>query len=226
MVELLRGNPRIVVPHEAAVGGGDQVAEVRGSSSHSSTACGASCVRCQPFGGVTRLESVTTTGSARQSAPALDMLFRSHATSLLRLAAFLTGDRGAAEELVQDAFVAYARQPRPPRPGAELAYLRRAVVNLSRGRHRHLIVVRRHPSRPEAPVPAAEDEAARRHVQSRVADAIHLLSDRQRECMVLRCYSEATDTEIADALGISVGSVKSHLHRARVSLATVLEDLR
>ncbi len=127
---------------------------------------------------------------------------------------------------MQDAFVAFARQPRPPRPGAELAYLRRSVVNLSRGRHRHLIVVRRHPSRPDAPALAAEDEAARRHVQSRVADAIHSLPDRQRECMVLRCYGEATDTEITDALGISVGSVKTHLHRARAALATVLEDLR
>ncbi|MDQ3484914.1 MAG: sigma-70 family RNA polymerase sigma factor [Actinomycetota bacterium] len=165
------------------------------------------------------------TGNARHSAPALDVLFRSHATSLLRLAAFLTGDRGAAEELVQDAFVAFARQPRPPRPGAELAYLRRSVVNLSRRRHRHLIVVRRHPGRPDAPARAAEDEAARRHGQSRVADAIHSLPDRQRECMVLR-YGEVTDTEIADALGISVESVKTHLHRARAALATVLKDLR
>jgi RNA polymerase sigma factor (sigma-70 family) len=156
----------------------------------------------------------------------LEALFRAHATPLLRLAVALTGDPGVAEELVQDAFVALARQARPPRAGAELAYLRRTVVNLSHGRHRHLAVVRRSPEQTLPSIPAAETGAARRDVQRRVADAVRALPARQRDCMVLRCYAEATDVEIADALGISAGSVKTHLHRARATLARLLEDLR
>ncbi len=165
-------------------------------------------------------DRVSATGDA------LEALFRAHATQLLRLATGLTGDRGVGEELVQDAFLAFARQPRPPQPGAEVAYLRRIVMNLSHGRNRHLGVVFRHPNDPPGSSPAAETGAARRHVQARVAEAVRALPDRQRECMVLRCYAEATDREIADALGITPGSVKTHLHRARLALATVLEDLR
>jgi RNA polymerase sigma factor (sigma-70 family) len=156
----------------------------------------------------------------------LDSLFRAHATRLLRLAIALTGDESLAEELVQDAFLGLARQPGSPRLGAEFAYLRRTVVNGSHGHHRHLAVVRRHP--PEVPndVPAAEASAGRRDSQRRVADAVRNLPARQRDCMVLRCYAEATEAEIANALGVSVGSVKTHLHRARVTLARQLEDLR
>lgn len=74
----------------------------------------------------------------------LDALFRDHATPLLRLAVVLTGDRPLAEELVQDAFVRLHRSGSIPAAGTELAYLRRTVINLSHGHHRHLRVVRRH----------------------------------------------------------------------------------
>jgi RNA polymerase sigma factor (sigma-70 family) len=156
----------------------------------------------------------------------LEGAFRAHATGLLRLAAALTGSADVAEELVQDAFVAVGRQERPPSPGAELAYLRRTVITLSHGRFRRIAVVRRHPDPPPSTAPTAESSAERRDVQRRVAAAIRALPDRQRECIVLRCYVEATDREIAEALGISPGSVKTHLHRARTTLATRLEDLR
>lgn len=156
----------------------------------------------------------------------LDSLFRAHATSLLRLAIALTGDQALAEELVQEAFTALARQSRPPRRGMELAYLRRSIVNASHDHHRHLAVVRRHPIRAAEDLPGAEANADRRDTQQRVADAVRALPPRQRECMVLRCYAEATDSEIADATGVSIGSVKTHLHRARATLARLLEDLR
>lgn len=61
----------------------------------------------------------------------LDLLFRAHATPLLRLAFVLTGDPALAEELVQEAFIRLQRSRTRPAVGAELAYLRRTVVNLS-----------------------------------------------------------------------------------------------
>ncbi len=156
----------------------------------------------------------------------LDGLFRAHATQLLRLAVVLTGDKSLAEELVQDAFVRLARSGSPPGRGAELAYLRRTVVNLSHGHHRRLAVVRRHPNEVPTHAEAAETGAVRRDSQRRVAAAVRALPHRQRDCMVLRCYADATDTEIAAVLGISAGTVKTHLHRARAALAEQLGSLR
>jgi RNA polymerase sigma-70 factor (ECF subfamily) len=145
---------------------------------------------------------------------------------LLRLAVVLTGDQPLAEELVQESFVRLQRSGSVPAAGTELAYLRRTVINLSHGHHRRLRSVR---SRPEAPAqasPAAEIDAVRRDGQRQVVAAVRALPDRQRDCIVLRFYADLTDTEIADALGISPGSVKTHLHRARAALATTLEALR
>jgi RNA polymerase sigma factor (sigma-70 family) len=156
----------------------------------------------------------------------LDGLFRAHATPLLRLAVVLTGDRPLAEELVQEAFVRLQRSGSAPALGTELAYLRRTVINLSHGHHRRLRVVRGRPADSGADGPAAEVDAIRRDAQRRVAAAVRALPNRQGACIVLRFYAELTDTEIAHALGISPGSVKTHLHRARAALADHLEDLR
>lgn len=156
----------------------------------------------------------------------LDGLFRAHATPLLRLAVVLTGDRDLAEDLVQEAFVRLQRSGSTPALGAGLTYLRRTVINLSHGHHRRLRVVRSQRIEPAHSGVAAEVDAVRREGQRQVADAVRRLPARQRDCIVLRFYAELSDTEIADALGISSGSVKTHLHRARAALANTLEALR
>ena len=156
----------------------------------------------------------------------LDGLFRDHATPLLRLGVVLTGDRALAEELVQEAFVRFSQSRSTPAPGAERTYLRRIVVNLSHAHHRHLRVVRgRRPDAPGTAAPA-EQEAIRRDGERVVAEAVRALPDRQRDCVVLRYYADLGDAEIAATLGISAGSVKTHLHRARAALAQRLEVLR
>jgi len=156
----------------------------------------------------------------------LEELFRTHATPLLRLAVVLTGDHALAEDLVQEAFVRVHRASRPPDPGAMRAYLRRTVINLSHGHHRHLQVVRRRSVERRPDGIAADVDVVRRDDQRQVAEAVRALPTRQRDCIVLRMYEELTDVEIADTLGISPGSVKTHLHRARTTLADRLEALR
>jgi RNA polymerase sigma factor (sigma-70 family) len=156
----------------------------------------------------------------------LDGLFRAHATPLLRLALVLTGDLELSEELVQEAFVRLHRSGATPAVGAELAYLRRTVINLSHGHHRHLRVTRRHRTEPSLDHAAAEVDAVRRDGQRQVATAVRALPTRQRDCVVLRFYGDLSDTEIAETLGISAGSVKTHLHRARATLTDFLEALR
>jgi RNA polymerase sigma-70 factor (ECF subfamily) len=162
----------------------------------------------------------------RDATPALDRLFRDHATALLRLAVVLTGDRGLAEELVQEAFVRYSRARSAPARGAERAYLRRIVVNLSHAHHRHQQVVRSRPPERAGEADAADAEVLRRDGARVVADAVRALPARQRDCIVLRYYAGLGDREVAQTLGISEGSVKSHLYRARAALAARLEVLR
>lgn len=158
----------------------------------------------------------------------IERLFREHHAGLLRLAVVLTGDRTLADDLVQEAFIRLQRSRAVPRSGAELAYLRRTVVNLSHGHHRHLEVVRRlTPPTPDADPRAHTDDAVERsETHRRVAAAVRRLPDRQRDCVALHYFADLSDAAIADVLGISAGSVKTHLHRARAALATALEDLR
>ena len=155
----------------------------------------------------------------------LEAIYRAHATALLRLAVVLTGDRALAEDLVQEAFVRRQRSGLSA-VDSEIAYLRRTVINLSHSHHRHLRVVRRNPSSPAPDAAAADAGIDAREDQRRIVQAVRTLPTRQRDCIVLRYYADLGDAEIADALGITAGSVKTHLHRARAALADLLEDLR
>ena len=55
--------------------------------------------------------------------------------------------------------------------------------------------------------------------------ALRALPDRQREALVLRYYAELSEAEIATAMGISRGAVKSHTARGMTALRTALEQL-
>ena len=105
-------------------------------------------------------------------------------------------------------------------------YVRRVVVNLSRSRLRRLAVVRR--TRLDAPdePPAPEGTAVATESRTELIRALNALPVRQRECVVLRYLEDCSTAETADALGISEGSVKTHLHRALRSLEEALKETR
>ena len=154
---------------------------------------------------------------------ALEQLYAAHWRSLVRLSVLLVRDQGTAEELVQDAFVAvHARWSRLRDPDLALAYLRQAVVNRSRSALRHRGVVERHaatlrPVDSRDPTPDTDRRAA-------VLDAMRTLPQRQREVLALRYYLDLSEAEIADALGISRGAVKSHASRGSAALRKLLEE--
>jgi RNA polymerase sigma-70 factor (sigma-E family) len=159
---------------------------------------------------------------------ALEQLYAVHWRRLVRLAVLLVHDQGAAEEIVQDSFVAvHDRWGRLRDPDKALAYLRQSVVNRSRSHLRHLSVVRRHVER-EGALPAASGADASR--RATVLDALRRLPTRQREVLALRYYLDLSEAEIADALGISRGAVKSHASRGaaalRADLGSTLEENR
>jgi RNA polymerase sigma-70 factor (sigma-E family) len=157
---------------------------------------------------------------------ALEQLYAAHWRGLVRLAVLLLRDQGAAEEVVQDAFVAMHLRWRSLRdPDRALAYLRQAVVNRSRSALRHRGVVERYVARQQPALSVADPADASALVRDRrdaVLDALRALPTRQREVLVLRHYLELSETEIAETLGISRGSVKVHASRGTAALRTLL----
>ncbi len=155
---------------------------------------------------------------------AIGVLYRAHWNGLVRLATLLTRDASIAEEIVQDAFVAlHARWARLADSRAAHAYLRTSVVNGCRSALRHRVVTERY--RPAgAPEPAGPEELAVRSTEdARVMAALRTLSRRQQEVLILRYYSDMSEADIAETLGMTRGSVKSHAHRGLAALRAALE---
>lgn len=156
---------------------------------------------------------------------AVTHLYAAHYRSLVRLAALLLRDTAAAEEVVQDSFVAmHGAWRRLSDPDRALAYLRQSVVNRSRSALRHRSVVERNAPRPAPHVSSAEDGALAALEHAEMLAALRLLPQRQREVLVLRYYADLSEAEIADAIGISRGAVKSHASRGMAALRTNLES--
>lgn len=157
--------------------------------------------------------------------------YHDHAAELVRLARFALGRRNGAEELVQDLFAdLYRKPPALDDPGRPLPYLRSAVFNRARSRHRsrasrdraHLRVAGQRPD----PGVGVEDRAVTAATRQTVLDALETLPTRQREVVILRYWLDLSEKEIAETLGISPGTVKSSASRAMKALAPALEALR
>ncbi len=161
------------------------------------------------------------------TAAELEAAHRAQYRSLVQLAALLVDDVGQCEELVQDAFVrVFSRRDRPHDARTLAAYLRSAVLNGARSALRRRQTARRFaPPRPgEADsADAALTEVDRHHA---VLRALRSLPDRQRDVLALRYWGDLSEADIADALGIAAGTVKTHARRGLAALAELLEDER
>ncbi len=154
----------------------------------------------------------------------LTTLFKEHYRPLVRLAVLLVHDVATAEEIVQDSFAAlHAGLNRLRDKEKALPYLRAAVVNRSRSVLRHRVVVDRNAPRPQPDLPSAEHSALTLIERSAVIAALLALPLRQREAVVLRFYADLSETQIATAMGISRGAVKTHTARAMTALRIALE---
>lgn len=150
-------------------------------------------------------------------------LYDRYWSALVRLAGLLLGSTDAAEEVVQDAYVAiFRRIDRFADAGDAYGYLRTSVVNGCRSVHRHRAVVHRKPVPVDLPPIQPEEVVQRRQGDQRVLALLDTLPQRQREVLVLRYYADASEAEIAETLGISRGAVKSHAHRGMNALRSAL----
>jgi RNA polymerase sigma-70 factor (sigma-E family) len=144
---------------------------------------------------------------------------------LVRLATLLVRDVATAEEVVQDAFVAMrGGWQRLGDAEKALAYLRQAVVNRSRSVLRHRTAAGSDLQQVLPDTPGAEGGALGLLEQAAARAALRGLPDRQREAIVLRYYAGLSEGEIAAAMGISQGAVKSHAARGLSALRSALEQ--
>jgi RNA polymerase sigma-70 factor (sigma-E family) len=147
-------------------------------------------------------------------------LYSLHYRPLTRLATLLVRDAVTAEDVVQDAFVAMRSSwPRLGDTEKALAYLRQAVVNRSRSVLRHRSVTGT--SLQQA---SAEHGALDLLDQPAAVAALLGLPERQREAIVLRFYADLSEDQIAAAMHISRGAVRSHTARGLSGLRAALDQ--
>jgi RNA polymerase sigma-70 factor (sigma-E family) len=162
---------------------------------------------------------------AADAAAAVTGLYQGHAVGLIRLAVVMLGDRPAAEDVVQEAFTGlYRRWAHLADPGKALAYLRSSTMNGCRNELRHRIRARRRSAELVTDTASAEFAALVGEEHREVLAALRRLPGRQREALVLRFYLELTEPEIAAAMGVSPGTVKSTTARGLAALGRLLQE--
>jgi RNA polymerase sigma-70 factor (sigma-E family) len=156
---------------------------------------------------------------------AFHAFFERHHRELSGLAYLLSGDPAAADDLAADALTeVWKHWARVSAAGDPAAYARGIVANLTRnwirrqGRARRGLALLRLGGEPAADpdTPAVLDVRA----------ALKRLPYRRRSCVVLRYAFDLSEREVAEILGISVGTVKSQTSRGARQLAGLLQDLR
>lgn len=151
-------------------------------------------------------------------------IYTAHYRCLVKLAVLLVRDVATAEEIVQDSFIALASAWRRLRDDEKaLSYLRQSVVNRSRSVLQYRMVVDKNAPKPTLDAPSAEQGAISLLERSAVIAALRRLPPRQREALVLKYHADLSEAQIATAMGISRGAVKSHTARGMAALRAALE---
>lgn len=155
----------------------------------------------------------------------IEDLYRVHRMRLVRLAILLVDEAATAEDVVQEAFAGLHRNWRKLRDeAAAIGYLRTAVVNGSRSVLRRRKTAREYVPPHAVTARSAESLAMLSTEHQAVVTALGVLPPRQREVLVLRYYGGLSEAEIAEAAGISKGTVKSTASRALEALQRAMAD--
>ena len=152
-----------------------------------------------------------------------DALVEDHAPTLYRVAYRLVGDRHEAEDMVQEAFrSAWKSRHRYEEGRGDRAWLvsilRRRVVD----RYRQRKNVRLIPSDSPPEVSVEGHDSIAQEYSDEVQRALNQLDDNLRETLLMVVVGELTHQEVADELGIPLGTVLSRVSRARRRLRELL----
>lgn len=210
------GDHSLDEPYNKAAGAGPRVADM--------PAAGDRAANTRPSVPAARTEE--SGGAAARARPIDEHAFRDYVRArrpaLLRTAYLLTGNLADAEDLVQSALAkTYLAWHRIEDRGAVDSYVRRAMVNtqISWWRRRRL---EEFPT-DEIPDQATADYPVSTDLQESLRRAIDRLPHRMRAAVMLRYYEDMTEAEVADVLGVSVGTVKSTVSRAVAKLRIDVE---
>jgi RNA polymerase sigma-70 factor (ECF subfamily) len=168
---------------------------------------------------------------------ALSVLMERHYRRIYRVALSYLRDPDDALEVVQETFVkAFQNASRWDARAEVGSWLTRIGINQAIDRYRRTKRRRQtegplddggdHDARWSDAAPSPEREAMGRETGDRIARALRVLPERQRAIVVLRHYDEMSLDEIAVTLGVSLGTVKSSLHRALLRLRERLREGR
>ena len=152
-------------------------------------------------------------------APTFEEYVAARSQALWRSAWLLTGDRQKAEDLVQTALMKCWRRWERIDPAAVEAYVRKTMLTTYTDWWRR----RWNGEVPTGTLPDRPTDGHDAGIRQDVLVALAQLPRGQRAVVVLRYFDDLTEADTAAALGISVGTVKSRLHRARRSLTNVIE---
>jgi RNA polymerase sigma-70 factor (sigma-E family) len=155
--------------------------------------------------------------------PTIEQIYHSERLPMVRLAVLLVDDLGTAEDVVQDAFSGVFRAwDRLADEGAVRGYLRTCVVNTARSVLRRRRTARAYVAPVEPPAAGADTSTLLAEEYREVLHALSLLPERQREVIVMRYWSDLSEADVASALGISTGTVKSSASRGLATLRRTL----
>ena len=153
-----------------------------------------------------------------------DAFFRTEHQRLAALATVLCGDREAGRDVAQEAltrtFREWDRVSQLDRPGG---WTRRVVVNLSHDHGRHLEVRRRRLSELANRI-AGDSAADETPLDAETWAAVAMLPERQRIAVALFYIGDRSISDVADAMGVHEGTVKTTLHKARSQLRRLLSE--
>jgi len=155
----------------------------------------------------------------------LGALYDAHAAPIWRYVVRLTGDRAAADDVVQETMLRAWRSPRIMEQGPSstrswmLTVARHIVIDEARSaRRRHEIVVE------ETPEVARDDGTDALFSAMIVEDALAALTHEHREVIVRAYFGARSVAEVAEELGIPEGTVKSRLHYGLRALRLALQE--
>ena len=161
---------------------------------------------------------------------------RSHGRFLYTVAYRLTGNDADAQDLVQEVLLRVRRGLVTYRPGSLEGWLSRITTNaflddVRRRKRRPLDALPDDPDRAVPPAVAADATSEAESISDEVQDALARLPDEYRAAVVLCDVVGLPYGEIADQLGVPVGTVRSRIHRGRAALRSALvgrddEELR
>lgn len=153
-----------------------------------------------------------------------DALYTRYATDVIRVSYFYLGDRGKAEDVCHDAFIALFTNRPQLNPGSEKAWLLKVALNRCRDIWRSAWMRRVISGSPVFEMIPGPDTIGQHLEKQEILAAVNGLPPEFREIFILHYYQGYGISDIAGILGLPEGTVSSRLSRGRKRLEKVLGE--